>query len=334
MSSQGKSARTTIKLIDRRNESLLDPNSLGQAGDGWCDDILIWKWDETEGWSSPAIHPYGPVPILPSASVLQHATECFEGIKVYRGFDDQVRLFRIRLNCERLLRSSLRVGLPAIGLDDLESVITEFAAVEAEKWLPPGRKGQKLYLRPTHIGTTPLVGVQKPRQSLLYIIATTVAGFTTQGANMKLITSPTDTVRAWPGGFGDAKLGGNYGPTLDAHDKAVRSNFHQVLWLFGKEGYVTEAGASNFFVIWKTRRGVIQLVTAGLENRIILEGVTRRSILDLVRSSGHEAQAWKTSIGQLEPLEADEKDFSIQEIKEAADEGRLLEAFAAGTAVS
>jgi branched-chain amino acid aminotransferase len=324
------------RLVDRSSEvsTIQTPvEALDVSQTGCTDHILIWQWDESRGWKTPEIRAYGPLPIMPSASVLQYATECFEGIKVYRGYDDQLRLFRVQLNCERMLKSSLRVGLPAFSPVDLESLIIKFATLEAGKWLPKGQKGKTLYLRPTHIGTTAALGLQKPRQSLLYIVATLVPGFSTKAGGMKLLTSPSSSVRAWPGGFGNAKLGANYGPTLVAHQEATQSNFDQVLWLFGSEGYVTEAGASNFFVVWRTPEDELQLITAGLDNSTILGGITRHSVLDLVRSNYHNADAWLGNGRLLEPLTVIERDFSIQEIQTAVDEGRLVEAFAAGTAV-
>ena len=328
---------TALKLVDRRSElndlkSPIQPPSDSQSG--CTDHILIWQWNELSGWGYPEIRPYGPLPIMPSASVLQYATGCFEGIKVYRGYDDKLRLFRISLNCERMVKSSMRVKLPEFAPADLEAIISRFAAIEAEKWLPPGLKGKTLYLRPTHIGTTASLGLQKPRHSLLYVVATLLPGFSTKRSGMRLLTSPANTIRAWPGGFGNAKLGANYGPTLVAHDEAIRSDFDQILWLSGPEGYVTEAGASNFFVIWISPDGELQIVTAGLHNGIILEGITRRSILELVRDKRLQEEAWLVGNRQLKPLTAVERDISIQEIQAAVSEGRLLEAFASGTAVS
>lgn len=64
-----------------------------------------------------------------------------------------------------------------------------------------------------------------------------------------------------------------------------KRGYDQILWLLNneKEFEVTEAGASNFFVVWKTREGKVELVTAPLESKIILDGVTRRSVLELAR---------------------------------------------------
>ncbi|KAK2751864.1 branched-chain amino acid aminotransferase [Colletotrichum kahawae] len=296
------------------------------------DHMLICNWNEATGWSAPEIWPYGVLSLPPSANILQYATGCFEGIKAYRGYDGKLRLFRVRLNCERMLKSSARVGLPHFDPSVLEQLIRSFVAFEAEHWLPKDRVGETLYLRPTHIGTSLGLGLQKPRQSSLYLIATLTPGFSTNGG-MKLVTSPADTFRAWPRGFGNAKLGANYGPTLAAHADAVLSGFDQVLWLFGSEQYATEAGASNFFVIWKTRQGDLELVTAGLESKTILEGITRRSIIELVQYRRGDTQNWVVGGTTLEPLTVVERDFSINEIREAIADGRLLEAFASGTAV-
>lgn len=187
---------------------------------GYTDYMLICNWDEVTGWESPVVQPFGPLSLLPSANILQYATGCFEGVKAYRGYDGQLRLFRLRLNCGRMPKSSLRVGLPQFDPGALEQLIHSFVALEAEHWLPKDRVGQTLYLRPTHIGTTPGLGLQKPRQSSLYLIATLTPGFSTNGG-MTLVTSPPDTIRAWPGGFGNAKLSANYGPTLSAHADVI-----------------------------------------------------------------------------------------------------------------
>lgn len=198
-----------------------------------------------------------------------------------------------------------------------------------------------MYLRPTMIATDPSLGVQKPNEVLLYIIACCFPDFAepaatlgsqanseaenvvqTKAPGLKLLASKEDTIRAWPGGFGFAKVGANYGPSLLASDEARLRGFNQILWLFGSDCEVTEAGASNFFLVWKTKEGKVQMVTAPLGDQIILPGVTRRSVLELARERFGEE------------LEVVERKFFMQEVEEAVDEGRLIEAFAAGTAVS
>jgi branched-chain amino acid aminotransferase len=142
---------------------------------------------------------------------------------------------------------------------------------------------------------------------------------------MKLLAS-TDGVRAWPGGVGFATVGANYGPSLMANGEARARGYDQVLWLLN--GRVTEAGASNFFVVWKSKEGKTQLVTAPLGDKIILDGVTRRSILQLV----HERLSQRNN--GLDCVEIVERHFTMEDVVEAVNENRMLEAFAAGTAVS
>ncbi len=300
------------------------------------------------GWDAPRLVPYGPLSIMPTASVLHYATECFEGMKLYRGYDGKLRLFRPDRNCNRMLRSATRIALPAFDPAELQKLIFKLVSVDGPKWLPKSRPGTFLYLRPTMIANGAALGVQKPREALLYIIACCFPSWdeptapaipsTSLGVNgsilgtskpgLKLLASRDDMVRAWPGGFGFAKVGANYGPSLLAQGEARERGYDQILWLFGAQCDVTEAGASNFFVVWRTREGRLQLVTAPLDDGIILDGVTRRSVLELARA--RLTKTWE----QLEGLEVVERKYCMREVEEAVEEGRLVEAFAAGTAVS
>lgn len=72
-----------------------------------------------------------------------------------------------------------------------------------------------------------------------------------------------------------------------------------------------------FFAIEKPEGGV-ELCTAPLSKGDILPGVTRRSILELARGMGD--------------VEVSEREVSMSELLAARDEGRLREAFGAGTA--
>ena len=281
---------------------------------------------------------------MPAASVLHYATTCFEGMKFYRGFDGKLRLFRPSLNCARMLVSSTRISLPGFPPLELEKLIETLVSVDGPKWLPKSRQGSFMYLRPTMIANDSCLAVQKPREALLYIIACCFPPFddpsgslgptsnvSTSGGvpakpGLKLLASREDTIRAWPGGFGYAKVGANYGPSLLAQGEARARGYDQILWLLGENSEVTEAGASNFFVIWKNKQGRLQLVTAPLDDKVILDGVTRRSVLDLVRTRLY------ISNSQFEPLEIVERKYTMAELITASSEGRLIEAFAAGTA--
>lgn len=288
-----------------------------------CTDHMITAaWSSRTGWAAPELKPYGPFTLMPTASVLHYATECFEGLKAYRGFDGKLRLFRPDCNANRMLMSTARISLPVFPPAELEKLLLALMSVDGPRWLPRSRPGAYLYLRPTIIGTSPQLGVQAPHEALLYIICSFMPRMDSPPGGMKLHTSPEDMVRAWVGGFGYAKVGANYGPSLLATQEAKKRGFNQILWLYGSEGYCTEAGASNFFVVWRNKDGKTELVTAPLDDRLILDGVTRRSILQLAR---------ERLAGELEVVE---RRYTIDEVLEAEKEGRLVESFAAGTAVS
>lgn len=299
------------------------------------DHMLTCSWTASHGWHQAEIVPYGPLSLMPSASCLHYATECFEGMKLYRGYDGALRLFRPELNSKRMVMSATRVALP--GFDDTEflKLVAKLCAHEGPKWLPKDQPGSFLYVRPTMIGNDPRLGVGTPQEALLYVIIhcfPSINGFkhpvTGESRGMRLLASKDDMCRAWPGGHGYAKIGANYAPGLAAQGEAREMGFDAVLWLFGNDYQITEGGTSNVFVVWRTREGVSQLVTAPLDGQIILDGVTRRSVLELSRQ--RLAAGWTE--GGLDSLEVVERNFTMLEVEAAVREGRMIEAFAVGTA--
>ncbi|KAK0387500.1 hypothetical protein NLU13_5812 [Sarocladium strictum] len=286
-----------------------------------CTDHMVTAtWTADAGWGTPELKPYGPLSLMPTASCLHYATECFEGLKVFRGFDGKLRIFRPNKNAARMRMSASRISLPVFEPEELEKLIIALCGVDGPRWLPKDRPGSFLYLRPTLIGTQSQLGVQAPKEAMLYIIVSFMPRMDSPVGGMRLHTSPEDMVRAWVGGFGYAKVGANYGPSLMATQDARRRGFHQILWLYGPQGECTEAGASNFFVVWKRKDGKKELITAPLDDKLILDGVTRASCLDLAR---------ERLAGELEVTE---RKYTISELIEADAEGRILESFAAGTA--
>jgi len=187
----------------------------------FCTDHMVTAvWRNGTGWEAPELRPYGPLSIMPTASVLHYATECFEGQKAYRGYDGKLRLFRPDCNARRMLTSSTRISLPAFEPKELEKLVIELMAVDGEKFLPKDQPGKFIYLRPSLIGTNANLGVQIPNEATLFIIATYMPEMSEPKNGMRLLASQNDMVRAWPGGFGFAKVGANYGPSLIAQQEA------------------------------------------------------------------------------------------------------------------
>lgn len=251
--------------------------------------------------------------------MFHYAFECFEGMKAYKNDQGQIRLFRPDKNMARMNKSTARIALPTFDPEALTSLIAKF--VQLEERFIPSKKGYSLYLRPTMIGTQRTLGVGPPGSALLYVIASPVGPYYPTGFKAVSLEATDYAVRAWPGGVGDKKLGANYAPCIVPQLEAARRGFHQNLWLFGDEEFVTEVGTMNMFVALKDKEtGQKELVTAPIDGTI-LEGVTRDSILSLAREK-LEPAGWKIS----------ERKYTMYELDEAAQEGRLIEAFGSGTA--
>lgn len=281
--------------------------------------MLSIEWTATEGWLAPQITPYQNLSLDPASSVLHYAFTCFEGMKAYKDSKGQSRLFRPQLNMERMNRSSARIALPTFDKAKMIELISKFVALE-EKFIPK-EPGYSLYLRPTMIGTQKTLGVGPPGSALFYCIASPVGPYYPTGFKAISLEATTYAVRAWPGGVGNMKLGANYAPCIVPQLEAARKGFHQNLWLFGEESYVTEVGTMNMFVAIKNKEtGRKELFTAPLDGTI-LEGVTRNSVLSLARER-LAPKGWNIR----------EEKFTMQQVADAAKDGRLLEAFGAGTA--
>lgn len=289
-----------------------DKNAL-VFGKEFTDHMLEIEWDQKVGWKAPKISQYHNLSLSPASSSLHYALQCFEGMKAYIDDAGKVRLFRPLENAQRLNNSATRLRLPNFDEKAFLKCLNEFVKVDKE-WIPKG-KGYSLYLRPTLISTQNTLGVGPASSALLFVIASPVGPYYPSGFKPVRLLADEVNVRAWPGGTGSFKLGANYAGGIQPQTEAAAKGFSQILWLLGDQ--VTEVGTMNMFVLWKNKNGKQELITPPLDGTI-LPGITRDSILSLCRKWGE--------------FEVSEKKFTITDMMEASKEGRLLEAFGAGTA--
>lgn len=284
-------------------------------------------------WQEPEIRPFENLSISPAASSLHYGLQCFEGMKAYKTTTTTaattatdthdsdnattVRLFRPDKNMERLQKSMERLQMPGHDFDpnELIHLIQKLVKLD-ERWIPQG-DGYSLYLRPTVIATHPFLGLAAPTELLLYVITCPVGPYYPTGFKPISLLATPDYVRAWPGGTGCNKVGGNYAPTMKPQAEAVEQGYSQVLWLFGENHEVTEVGGMNVFFVMRNDSNEPVLVTPPLDRGDILPGVTRDSILVLAQSMG---------------LKVEERFPTMEELLHASQSNTLLEAFGAGTA--
>ncbi|XP_020280716.1 branched-chain-amino-acid aminotransferase, cytosolic isoform X2 [Pseudomyrmex gracilis] len=313
-----KFADLSVRLAGPEQLNLKPDVDKLKFGKYFTDHMLKIQYHESmNGWQAPEIMPFESIVLHPAAKVLHYAVELFEGFKAYRGVDDKIRLFRPESNMERMNNSAIRAGLPSFRGEELIKCICRLISIDQE-WVPHSL-ASSLYIRPTLIGIDPTLGVAASDSALLYVILSPVGNYfkpTNEEVSISLLANPRYT-RAWPGGYGDAKLGSNYGPTIRVLQEAIEKGLQQVLWLYGKDNKLTEIGTMNVFVVCKTDDGEIELVTPPL-NGLILPGVLRDSILTMAR--------------QWNRFRISERAITMKEIIRLLSENRLLEIFGTGTA--
>ncbi len=279
-------------------------------GKHFTDHMVDICWSEWGGWHRPRVQPYGPISLDPAASVLHYAPEIFEGLKAYRWADGSIWSFRPEANAARMQRSAVRMALPELPTEYFIESLKQLIAVDA-RWVPSAPE-TSLYLRPFMFAKEAFLGVRPAKKVNYYVIASPAGAYFQGGISPLSIWLSTDYARAGKGGTGAAKTGGNYASSLVAQQEAYDHGCAQVLFLDSEEGvYLEELGGMNVVLVKKDGT----LVTPASDS--ILEGITRDSILQLAEDRGHTVERRRVS---------------IEEWREGAANGDIVEAFACGTA--
>jgi branched-chain amino acid aminotransferase len=302
-----------IKIVNVEPEKMkAKPSDESKLGFGkiFTDHFFTMQYHEDRGWYNAMIEPYRLLSLEPTAMCLHYGQEIFEGLKAYRGKDDQIFLFRPYENIKRMNASAERLCMPKVDPELFMDALKKLLLIEKD-WIPRTR-GASLYIRPTMIATEAALGVHNANEYLFFIVVGPVGVYYPQGFSPTSMYVTDDYVRAVRGGIGNIKAAGNYAASLLASKVAMDKGFTQVLWLDAIERkYIEEVGTSNvFFLIGD------ELITPPLGGSI-LPGVTRNSIIQIARS-------WNVSVS--------ERPVSMDEILDTSSNGTLKEAFASGTA--
>lgn len=301
--------KITVERTSAPKAKPADESRLG-FGQYYTDHMFLMDYKEGEGWHNPRIVPYGPIALDPAAMCLHYGQEVFEGMKAYRCADGKIRLFRPEKNMARLNVSNDRLCIPLIDEAFAVAAVEELVRIDQD-WVPHA-DGTSLYIRPFVFASDPHLGVHAAKELIFCIILSPVGAYYPGGLNPVKIYVEEKYCRAVRGGMGYTKTGGNYAASLKAQDEADKKGYSQVLWLDGVERkYVEEVGCMNvFFVIGD------EIVTPELQGSI-LEGITRMSCIEMLRSWG---------------MKVSERRLAIDELVAASENGTLKEAFGSGTA--
>lgn len=263
---------------------------------------------ENGEWQTPKIRPYQALSFMPSAKVFHYGQAVFEGMKAYKDENNDVWLFRPDQNQERINKSAERLDMPAFPKEYFMEGLNTLLKMDSE-WVQKG-EGNALYIRPFVIATENCVSASTSLKYKFMIICSPVQGY--YAGEVRVVFADKYS-RAANGGVGFAKAAGNYAASFYPAKLAAKDGYQQVVWTdASNHEFLEEAGTMNvFFRINDT------LITAPTSDRI-LDGVTRKSIIELAKSEGINVEVRKVP---------------VSEIVEAARKGELLEMFGAGTAV-
>lgn len=280
-------------------------------GTVFTDHMARATWTRDGGWTSRRVEKYGPLQLDPATAVLHYAQEIFEGLKAYRHADGSVWTFRPEANAARFAASARRLALPELSEQDFLGSIEALVRTDID-WIPTGDEAS-LYLRPFMYASESFLGVRATQEAEYLVIASPVGPYFTKGVNPVSIWVSQDYHRVGAGGTGAAKCGGNYAASLLPQQEAYAKGYDQVAFLDAATGTtLEELGGMNIFVVGTDG----SVATPGLTGSI-LEGVTRRSILQLVADRGHDVQ---------------ERAITLDEVKAGITDGSIAEIFACGTA--
>ncbi|MEA4971698.1 MAG: branched-chain amino acid aminotransferase [Candidatus Metalachnospira sp.] len=286
-----------------------DMEDLG-FGRVFSDYMILVDYNKEQGWHDARIVPYGPLNYDPGAMIFHYGQSTFEGLKAYYIDENTIHLFRPEKNFERMNNSNDRLCIPKVDPEEFTNYIIEALKIEKD-WIPK-ENGKSLYIRPMIVATDECLGVHASKTYQFVCMFCPVASYYKSGIEPVKIYVEHEFKRAVKGGTGFAKTAANYAQSLKSQEEAEEAGYAQVLWLDAIERkYIEEVGSMNImFVIDGT------VVTPEL-NGSILPGITRTSALELLRDKGYKVE---------------ERKISIEELIQAAEQGRLDEVFGTGTA--
>jgi len=121
------------------------------------------KWQPTE-WQTSS-----DLTLAPGAHALHYGSECFEGLKAFRQANGKIVLFRPTANIARMQQSADILHLPRPETEAYLNALIELVKRAADE-IPDAPAA--LYLRPTLIGTDPVIGkAGSPSETaLLYVL--------------------------------------------------------------------------------------------------------------------------------------------------------------------
>lgn len=295
----------SVQKVSKSRISEVDFNNL-TFGQEFSDHMLVCDYKNGK-WELPKIVPFQNISLSPASKIFHYGQSVFEGMKAYKDKNDKILLFRPLENHKRINISSERLAIPAFPENYFMEGLEALLKLDKD-WIPTA-DGSSLYIRPFVFATGNGFHAS-PSDEYKFIIATSPSGAYFAGEVRVLIEEKYS--RSANGGVGFAKAGGNYAGQFYPTQLAKEKGYQQVIWTDdNSHEYIEEAGAMNIFI-----RIGDTLITGPTSDRI-LDGITRKSLIEIAKDQGINVEVRKIKVGEL---------------IEASKNGSLKELFGAGTA--
>lgn len=276
--------------------------------------MVTAEWAAEDGWSRPAVRPFGNLSLSPAMVGLHYGQAVFEGLKAYRRDDGEIGVFRPTDHAVRFARSAQRLVMPEVPegmfLDAVDLLVA------ADRTDLPDEPGLSMYLRPLLFASEANLALRPARRFGFLLLAFVTGGFFADVPDPVTVWVSRDHTRAIPGGTGAVKFAGNYAPTYLAQEQARHAGGQQVVWLDAVERrWVEELGGMNLFFVRGSGVGAT-LVTPPCAGTL-LPGITRDSLIALSGKLGYAVA---------------EEPVSVDQWRAECEDGTITETFACGTA--
>lgn len=247
-------------------------------------------------WSKLEVSSSEYINVHIAATGLHYGQEAFEGMKVFRGKDGKVRMFRWEENAKRMRRSAIGIMMAEVPDELFREAVTTVVKLN-EKYIPPYGTGASLYIRPLLFGSGAQVGVKPATEYTFMVFCGPVGPYFKEGFKPIAIQLVGDYDRAAPQGTGNIKVGGNYAASLRPAARAKEEGYASVLFTDALEHkYIDEAGPANFF-------GIKGNTYVTPRSKTILPSITNMSLEQIVKDLGLEVERRSVAVEELDSFD-------------------------------
>jgi branched-chain amino acid aminotransferase len=229
----------------------------------------IWLDGEFVAWDAANVH------VL--THTLHYGLGVFEGIRCYKQHDGSSAIFRLREHIARLFDSAKIATIP---LRWSEEQVCK-AALDTVRV----NRLDECYLRPLAFVADGAMGVGARNATRLVIAIWRWGAYLGEEGHQRGIRAKISsfTRAAVNTMMSKAKIVGNYVNSILANREVRQAGYDEAI-LLDAQGYVAEGSGENIFVVHRDRVSTPPLGTS------ILGGITRASLITLLREAGTEVQ--------------------------------------------